>query len=252
MPTRIRIDTQLELGDAANLIPITDGGGELNYQELTINLATDVDTTGAANGAILYFNGTNWIDLAIGAAGQVLTVVAGIPAWQNATFTHFTISDGSNTQQIDSTNTVTFTDVTTDSGGSEAAEFNIVVGATDTITFTYIPKDFLYINEFEVGEVVTTGLGDKFFVVPPALNGKYIVSVTMASDTIGGGEDLSADIAINGTEDTDAIVNLSSGTLAATTAITGGILLSTNDIIQINVRDATGTPEGLTTTLLVQ
>ena len=36
-------------------------------------------------GDIIYFDGTNWISLAIGSAAQVLTVTGGIPAWETAT-----------------------------------------------------------------------------------------------------------------------------------------------------------------------
>jgi len=58
---------------------------------------SDVDTAGAANGAMLYFDGTNWVDFAIGAANQILTVSGGIPTWQNAAATSFTVAASAGT-----------------------------------------------------------------------------------------------------------------------------------------------------------
>lgn len=37
--------------------------------------------SGVATGAIVYYNGTNWVQLAAGADGSKLTLVGGIPAW---------------------------------------------------------------------------------------------------------------------------------------------------------------------------
>lgn len=50
----------------------------------TISDLSDVNTAGAANGAMMYFDGTDWIDFPIGAANQILTVAGGIPTWAAA------------------------------------------------------------------------------------------------------------------------------------------------------------------------
>ena len=39
---------------------------------------------GQAAGSLVYFNGTDWIPLGVGATGYVLTVVAGVPSWAPA------------------------------------------------------------------------------------------------------------------------------------------------------------------------
>lgn len=55
------------------------GGNPLALQT-GIPLA-DLLNAGGANGDIIYWNGTNWVRLAIGSANQVLQVSGGIPAW---------------------------------------------------------------------------------------------------------------------------------------------------------------------------
>ena len=47
----------------------------------TLNDLTDLDIAGATTGSLLYFNGTSWVDLGVGAEGQVLTASSGMPAW---------------------------------------------------------------------------------------------------------------------------------------------------------------------------
>ena len=44
----------------------------------------DVIFTLSANGNLIYYNGTNWVNLATGTNGQVLTLAAGIPVWAAA------------------------------------------------------------------------------------------------------------------------------------------------------------------------
>jgi len=44
---------------------------------------------GTTLGDIIYWNGSTWITLPVGASGQVLTVAAGVPAWQAAQGTAF-------------------------------------------------------------------------------------------------------------------------------------------------------------------
>lgn len=56
----------------------------------TANKAKDLEITGATSGDIIYYNGTNWVRLAKGTSGQVLTVESGVPAWKDAS----TGSDG--------------------------------------------------------------------------------------------------------------------------------------------------------------
>ena len=42
---------------------------------------TKIAIASQATGSIMYYNGTDWVNLAPGTNGQVLTMTAGIPAW---------------------------------------------------------------------------------------------------------------------------------------------------------------------------
>lgn len=53
----------------------------INMDPFGVSFLSDVDTTGAAAGSILYYDGANWVDYAIGTAGQALIVSGGVPTW---------------------------------------------------------------------------------------------------------------------------------------------------------------------------
>jgi len=42
---------------------------------------SDWEITNQATGDLIYFDGTDWVRLAKGSDGDVLTMVAGLPAW---------------------------------------------------------------------------------------------------------------------------------------------------------------------------
>ena len=58
---------------------------KLDYYEaagdITLGDIGDITLTGLATGNVLYYNGAAWVNLATGANTNVLTLVAGIPAW---------------------------------------------------------------------------------------------------------------------------------------------------------------------------
>jgi len=64
-----------------------NGGGASDFASLT-----DTDVTGVVAGAINYFDGTNWVDLPAGTAGQTLVMDAGAtaPEWVTGTTTEVT------------------------------------------------------------------------------------------------------------------------------------------------------------------
>jgi hypothetical protein len=66
--------------DGANFIRIGTDAGSTSFTALT-----DTDVTGVAAGATTYFDGTNWIDLPAGTAGQSLVMNAGADAPEWAT-----------------------------------------------------------------------------------------------------------------------------------------------------------------------
>ena len=84
---RMAIDNagNIKMGDGTwtNYINITSGG-DMTAEGTASVKATDLDITSQSAGDILYFDGTNWIRLAKGTAGQVLTMNAGAtaPEWQ--------------------------------------------------------------------------------------------------------------------------------------------------------------------------
>ena len=84
---RFAIDNagNIKMGDGVwtNYVKVTAGGAMTAEGTATIK-ATDLVIVSQAAGDILYFNGTNWIRLAKGTAGQVLTMNAGgtAPEWQ--------------------------------------------------------------------------------------------------------------------------------------------------------------------------
>ena len=57
------------------------GGGDWNTLLNRPQSLLDIAGVTGVTGDILYFNGTNWVALAIGSNDQVLTVAGGLPAW---------------------------------------------------------------------------------------------------------------------------------------------------------------------------
>lgn len=58
--------------------------GLITIQDNSVD-GTDITISGESNGSLMFFNGTNWINIGIGTAGQVLTTSGGIPAWVSPT-----------------------------------------------------------------------------------------------------------------------------------------------------------------------
>jgi len=73
---------QLLMGDGSGLYILTSTSS-LGISSGSSALAdlTDVNLTALATGAILYWNGTDWVNLSIGTSGQVLKVNGGTPYW---------------------------------------------------------------------------------------------------------------------------------------------------------------------------
>ena len=77
---------QIDLDIPNDSIKFLDGDG--NWRVLTeadisdLGTYLEVNLTSPAKGDILYYDGSNWVNLGIGTSGQVLTVSAGgIPEW---------------------------------------------------------------------------------------------------------------------------------------------------------------------------
>ncbi|MBX7240815.1 MAG: hypothetical protein K1X92_03630 [Bacteroidia bacterium] len=81
---------QIWIGDVSNTAqPQTLSGdavvsnmGVVTIQDNAVD-GTDITISGESNGSLMYFNGTDWVNLGVGTPGQVLTISGGIPAWVN-------------------------------------------------------------------------------------------------------------------------------------------------------------------------
>lgn len=84
----------------------------LGFLDATSSIQTQIDSkltvslTAPAQGAMLYYNGTNWINFAVGTADQVLTSTGSIPQWGSATANGLPVGGTTNQylRKIDATN----------------------------------------------------------------------------------------------------------------------------------------------------
>jgi len=76
-------DGEIFVGDASGNGQAVPMSGDAEIDNTGAVTVTDLTISGEATGDILYFNGTNWIVIPIGTAGQVLTVNVGAtgPEW---------------------------------------------------------------------------------------------------------------------------------------------------------------------------
>ncbi len=85
------------LGTANTWTAVQTFGNNISIGGATFNVTT------LAAGALIYYNGTNWLNLAIGTTGQVLTVVSGEPAWAASTGAVSSVSNSDGTLTISPT-----------------------------------------------------------------------------------------------------------------------------------------------------
>ncbi len=79
---------QIWIGDPANApVPQTASGdalisntGVITIQDNAVD-GTDISISAESNGSLMYFDGTDWVNLGVGTAGQILTISGGVPAW---------------------------------------------------------------------------------------------------------------------------------------------------------------------------
>ncbi|MEI8204654.1 MAG: hypothetical protein WCH34_16670 [Bacteroidota bacterium] len=60
---------------------LADSIAYINNKKVDKVTGKDLAPNGSVNGQMLYWNGTAWVSIAPGSAGQVLTMVNGIPSW---------------------------------------------------------------------------------------------------------------------------------------------------------------------------
>ena len=79
---------QIWVGDPSNApVPQTASGdalisntGVITIQDNAVD-GTDISISAESNGSLMYFDGTDWVNLGVGTAGQILTISGGVPAW---------------------------------------------------------------------------------------------------------------------------------------------------------------------------
>lgn len=79
---------QIWVGNGSNLpVAQTPSGdatisntGVITIQNDAVD-GTDISISAESNGSLMYFDGTNWVNLGIGTAGQILSISGGVPTW---------------------------------------------------------------------------------------------------------------------------------------------------------------------------
>lgn len=112
-------------------------------------------------------------------------------------------------------------------------------------------SEHVKLNEWGFTETVTVAEGEKFFVVPPSLDGKTLIDVTYAGGVFST-SDVTVETYLNDSTIADTPTTLNDAGPTATATITGGQVLATGDVLRLNVTAVNGTTTGLTATLFIQ
>lgn len=183
--TIINLDTLLISG-GTNITTTASASDTVTIDwSAAISDLTDVDTAGSANGALMYFDGTNWVDFAIGAANQVLTVSGGVPTWSNIPSQVLNVAASAGTNPAISLSSETLSILagtgitTTGNAGADSVTVALnatisqlldvdTTGAANTNILVFNGTDWVdlagctWLNNFSVdcmGDVDTTGAG---------------------------------------------------------------------------------------------
>lgn len=143
-------------------LPIANGGtGQTNQ-----TAAFDALSPTTSTGDLIYNNGANNVRLAVGSAAQVLTVVAGNPAWAVAPAASFFNIRGS---EGAGTTTLTISD-------NPYQRFNLTAGRTVVLPTTGVlagypytmanPNPFTLTIQASDASLIVTSWGDEFVLVP--------------------------------------------------------------------------------------
>ena len=192
---------QIWIGDATNT-PVAqtasgdaliDNAGVITVQDNAVD-GTDISISAESNGSLMYFDGTNWVNLGVGTAGQILSISGGVPTWINPAAAPTT---------GDLTTTTTGITVT---GGTGA-----VLGAGTTVN---IATNALGQNGLVTGPTIanplevwgTDALGNPSWVAISSLlttrnvlagAGNNAVSITNGTNQVVGATDLTVNVATN-------------------------------------------------------
>lgn len=84
-PTTGAVVASLNLSHANSWAAVQTFANNISFGGATLDVGK---STSLVTGDIIYYDGTNWINLAIGSTGYLLTVASGKPSWAVATSTH--------------------------------------------------------------------------------------------------------------------------------------------------------------------
>jgi hypothetical protein len=142
---------------AASLVLVSSTSGKIEVSAVTatelgyiagvtsniqtqLDAALITDVSSVTTGDIIFYDGTSWTNLAVGSAGQVLTVSSGVPTWQNGTSNGIPSGGTANQYLIKDSGTdydVSWADLTTSSISdlsSTANDLNLMAGLDGVIT----------------------------------------------------------------------------------------------------------------------
>ncbi len=147
------------VGDASNLATGVAMSGDVSILNTGAATVSDLTISGEAAGSTLYFNGTNWVHLGVGTAGQALMVNTGATAPEWATISR-TIADGTaanNTLRWDGSAWVQSTALTNDGTNITASGDLAVNGADLTLgSGTTAAPGKIILHDNQAGDSFTT------------------------------------------------------------------------------------------------
>lgn len=135
-------------------------------------------------GDVLYWNGTTWVDLGIGSTNQVLTVISGIPSWQNAGLTFNTVTGSTQAMAVNNTYYSTYAGTCVMTLPSTAAVGSLLQVITDSSHLIQIAQNasqLIYCgSQNGTSLVTTTGTGGSITTISP---NTVITIICIVADT---------------------------------------------------------------------
>lgn len=210
----------------------TDAGGA---ETLSISDLTDVDPMTEVAGDLLTVAGTSWTKLAIGSAGQVLTVAGGLPTWATPT-----VGSGITIQETDGTPTETAPTVLVVQSGqfllTDTGTVETLSIATGGVTSTSLGADAVTSAKILDGEIVSADLSAAAGITSAqVLNGTLVSADLSASAGITSAQILDTTIVVGN------LAAALSARLPPTPATNGGVVIDTGAAYTITAQGAANT-----------
>ena len=187
----------------------TNGSGILNWitgsgggvgTTTTFSALTDTDFTGLLQGALTYFDGSNWVDLGVGTAGQALVVNAAgdAPEWVTNSVTEVTLAHGRMELDSDQTIATDIDDITLTVAADSAAVYPFNTTTISTGGMTVTPGTF--VDNGAASQIINGTNTTSSMTVPR--DGNYVLDMAVLSaldSTIESDDRPIMAVAVNGT-----------------------------------------------------